>query len=114
MYTVFPSVGIGQRGFQQKPCRVEFVYWVAQIRIYRVAVVGGFWVVGLLAGLPSTEAVLSELLLWQSLPGCPLEGGGEGDHHQTFHHPLSRGLSGDLDGKEMSVLLFENSENCAK
>ena len=28
--------------FQQKPCRVEFVYWVAQIRIYRVAVVGGF------------------------------------------------------------------------
>ena len=74
---------------------------------------GGFWVVGLLAGLPSTEAVLSELLLWQSLPGSPLEGEGEGDH-QTFHHPLSRGLSGDLDGKEMSVLLFDNGENCAK
>ena len=42
--------GFVRRGvFQQKPCRVEFVYWVAQIRIYRVAVVGvlGVW---LLAG----------------------------------------------------------------
>ena len=38
--------GFVRRGvFQQKPCRVEFVYWVAQIRIYRVAVVGVLGVV---------------------------------------------------------------------
>ena len=70
-------------------------------------------VFGLLAAarLPSTEAGFERVgCCGQSLLGCPLEGGGV-TTTKNAHHTFSSGLSGDFDGKDLSVLLFENYEN---
>ena len=65
-----------------------------------------------LAGLASTEAGF-ERVGCSVFAGLPARGR-RGDQHKTFSAPLSKGLSGDSGGKDMSVLPFEDHGNCGK